>query len=262
MISRVIQGKSTSMTQPFHYAGQKGYTYYHGGVDLTGFNGAYNTCDWIVAHSDGVVVDIRTNCVGFQDGSYGNYVLLKHSNGYYTMYAHLAYGCVMVEYGQSVRKGEVLGYMGNTGHSFGAHLHWEVRTPQGECIDPEPYLNANLPGTFSKLIVNGSWNKGTTKRLEFIFGVTVNGIISHQRIEYKPLCPACNTITSWHFAKNPIKGDSLIKKMQEWLKVTQDGWMGPETIKALQKKAKVPITGKINKTTVKKIQKWINKKLS
>lgn len=150
MNSRVIKGKSTTMTQPFHYANTwahgEYYDYYHGGVDLTGFNGTYNILDWIVAHSAGTVVSIRTDCTGFEDGSYGNYVLLKHSNGYFTMYAHLAYGYVKVQMGQKVKKGEVLGYMDNTGHSFGGHLHWEVRTPDGTQIDPEPYLNKDLPG--------------------------------------------------------------------------------------------------------------------
>ena len=112
MNARVIKGKTATMTQPFHFAGEKGYNYYHGGVDLTGFNGSYNVTEWILAHSDGTVVDVRTNCTGYEDGSYGNYVLLKHSNGYFTMYAHLAYGTIQVKYGQTVKKGAALGYMG------------------------------------------------------------------------------------------------------------------------------------------------------
>lgn len=147
--TRVIQGGTTSMTQPFHNAWEKGYNYYHGGVDLTGFNGSYNVLAWITAHSAGTVVDIRTNCIGYEDGSYGNYVLLKHDNGYFTIYAHLAYGYTKVQYGQKVSKGQVLGYMGNTGHSFGGHLHFEVRTANGTKIDPEPYLNKDLPGMSS-----------------------------------------------------------------------------------------------------------------
>ena len=164
--SRVIQGGSTSMTQPYHINGQKGYNYDHWGVDLTGFNGSYNTLAYITAHSAGTVVDIRTNCTGFENNSYGNYVLLKHSNGMYTMYAHLAYGYTKVSYGQTVTQGQVLGYMGNTGTSYGGHLHFEVRQSNGYKIDPEPYLNKNLPNisdlTWKKY--NGSWYlyKGTS----------------------------------------------------------------------------------------------------
>lgn len=270
MISRVLKGKETIMTQPFHQAyewkdGQY-YNYYHGGVDLVGCNYAWtppNSLDWVVAHSAGTVVDVRSNCAGYEDGSYGNYVLLKHSNNYFTMYAHLAYGYVNVSLGQTVKQGDTLGYMDNTGHSFGGHLHFEVRTPQGVCIDPAPYLNANLPGMIKPLAINGSWNQGMTKRLEIIFGVpTIDGKVKHQFKKYKPLCPACNATTSWKFVNQPKKCDSLIKKIQKWLKVDVDGWVGPVTITALQKKFKVPVTGKIDKTTVKKMQKWINKKLS
>lgn len=148
--SRVIQGGRTSITQPYHINGGKGYNYNHWGIDLTGFNGSYNVLAWITAHSAGTVVGLRTNCTGYEDGSYGNYVLLRHPNGMYTMYAHLAYGTTKVSMGQTVSRGQVLAYMDNTGHSFGGHLHWEVRRSDGYQIDPEPYLNADLPGSSPK----------------------------------------------------------------------------------------------------------------
>lgn len=268
MISRVIKGGATIMTQPFHYEKEwkhgQWYDYYHGGVDLVGCNYAWtppNCLEWIVAHSDGVVVDVRTNCVGYEEGSYGNYVLLKHANNYYTMYAHLAYGYVRVVYGQVVKKGDILGYMDNTGHSLGGHLHWEVRTPTGACIDPEPYLNAELPGIVVPLKVNGSWNKGTTKRAQKVFGTTVDGIVSNQKKAYKEICPAANALTSWQFVKKPKTGSDLIRAIQKWVKVSQDGWMGPDTIMAFQKKLKVKVTGKLDKQTVKAFQKWLNKKI-
>lgn len=147
--TRVIKGGRTSITQQYHINGQRGYNYDHWGIDLTGFNGSYNVLDYITAHSAGTVVDIRTNCTGFENNSYGNYVLLRHDNGMYTMYAHLAYGHVSVSYGQRVSKGQVLGYMDNTGHSYGGHLHFEVRQSNGYKIDPEPYLNSDLPGSGS-----------------------------------------------------------------------------------------------------------------
>lgn len=270
MISRVIQGGETIMTQPFHYKDEwkdgQFYDYYHGGVDLVGANYAWsppNCLAWIVAHSNGIVVDVRTDCQGFEQNSYGNYVLLRHNNGYCTMYAHLAYGFVEVSMGQTVKKGQVLGYMDNTGTSYGGHLHWEVRTPSGECIDPEPYLNAELPGIIPPLKVNGSWNKGTTKRLQYIFGAkTKKGLVTNQILAFKPKCPACNAVTSWRFVKKPTKGDALIKAMQKWFGLKQTGWVDDKFILALQKKCKVPQTGKIDKPTVKQIQRWINKKLA
>lgn len=154
--SRVLEGKITSITQPYHINYDKGYDYDHWGIDITGFNGSYNVLDWVVAHSDGVVVAVRTDCTGFEYNSYGNYVLLQHYNGTYTMYAHLYYGTVCVSYGQKVTKGQRLGYMGNTGTSYGGHLHWEVRLANGYQIDPEPFLNRELPNKWVTAI-NGAW---------------------------------------------------------------------------------------------------------
>ena len=155
--SRVIEGGRTSITQPYHINGQKGYNYDHWGIDLTGFNGSYNVLAWELAHSDGVVMATRNNCTGFEQNSYGNYVLLKHSNGYYTMYAHMAYNTVQVRVGQTVKRGQRLGYMGNTGTSYGGHLHFEVRTPSGYKIDPQPYLNADLPSSGGGGGVGNGW---------------------------------------------------------------------------------------------------------
>lgn len=114
----------------------------HDGIDLTGPG---YTFAWEIAHSDGVVVAIRNDCNWFEDGSYGNYVKVRHDDGYYTLYAHGAYNTVQVNVGDRVLKGQRLMYMGNTGYSFGAHLHWEVRNPSDTRIDPTPYLDADLP---------------------------------------------------------------------------------------------------------------------
>jgi hypothetical protein len=156
---RVLQSGTCLITQPFHYAGDKGYDYYHGGVDLVDFSQGYSTLGYIVAHSAGKVVAIETGYTGqVLDGSYGNYVMLMHANGYRTVYAHLAYGTIRVSLGQWVEKGQVIAYMDNTGHSFGGHLHFEVRNQNNERIDPEPYLNASLPSMEGSVqYINGQW---------------------------------------------------------------------------------------------------------
>ena len=109
----------------------------------------------IVAHSDGIVVSTRNNCnktysssssaINEWGDSYGNYVLIRH-NKLYTMYAHLGYGSVCVSPNQQVKAGQKIGYMGNTGHSNGGHLHFEVRTGESYTtrIDPTPYFNVDL----------------------------------------------------------------------------------------------------------------------
>lgn len=133
---RVFQSGECEITQLYKQG-------VHGGMDLVNKN---YTEDWIVAHSEGVVIETRTNCQGFEEGgSYGNYVFIRHKDNYYTLYAHLKYGTVKVNVGDNVEKGQVLGYQGATGTAYGTHLHWEVRTPDNVRIDPEPYLNADLP---------------------------------------------------------------------------------------------------------------------
>ena len=134
---RVLEGGLCEITQGYK-AGV------HNGIDLVGKD---YTLAWEVAHSDGTVVAVRNNCNGFENGSYGNYVKIRHDNGYYTLYAHGAYNTVKVSVGQRVSRGQRLMYMGNTGYSFGGHLHWEVRTPNDVKIDPTPYLDADLPSS-------------------------------------------------------------------------------------------------------------------
>ena len=70
-------------------------------------------------------------------GGYGNYTCISHSSSLSTCYGHQSrYGTSV---GANVGKGQVIGYVGNTGHSFGAHLHFEVRV-NGTPVDPMGYL--------------------------------------------------------------------------------------------------------------------------
>ena len=59
-------------------------------------------------------------------GGYGNYVRIRHANGYQTAYAHLSRYGPGIRSGRSVRQGDVIGYVGSTGASTGPHLHYEV----------------------------------------------------------------------------------------------------------------------------------------
>ena len=71
------------------------------------------------------------------NGGYGNYVLVQQSASIATGYAHLQR--VGTTVGASVTRGQVIGAVGNTGNSFGCHLHFEVRRG-GTPVDPVPYL--------------------------------------------------------------------------------------------------------------------------
>lgn len=161
--ARVLESGICEITQEY-----KGVQ--HGGIDIV--NKGY-TLENIVAHTEGQVVEARNNCTGFEpNGSYGNYVKIKHDNGYYTLYAHMAYGSVKVSVGQKVSKGQVLGYMGATGTAYGGHLHFEVRNENNIRINPTEYLGKDL---FTKQVnksveelanevIQGLWGNGQERK--------------------------------------------------------------------------------------------------
>jgi murein DD-endopeptidase MepM/ murein hydrolase activator NlpD len=70
-------------------------------------------------------------------GGYGNYTCIQHTSSLSTCYGHQSR--IGVSVGQTVKQGQVIGAVGNTGHSFGAHLHFEVRI-NGTAVDPMGYL--------------------------------------------------------------------------------------------------------------------------
>ena len=142
MECRVLESGRCAITQIY----KKGM---HDGIDLVDVDSKGNhILGWIVAHSDGVVVGVRTNIKGYvEGGSYGNYVKIKHKDEYYTLYAHIAYKTIKVKLGDKVKKGQILGYMGATGTAYGGHLHFELRDVNDVKIDPTLYLNKDLPST-------------------------------------------------------------------------------------------------------------------
>ncbi|MGI6028812.1 MAG: murein hydrolase activator EnvC family protein [Candidatus Heteroscillospira sp.] len=96
---------------------------YHSGVDVGAANGSP------IYAADSGTVQIAT-----YSSSYGNYVVINHGNGYTTLYAHQS--SMAVSAGQTVTKGQVIGYVGSTGWSTGPHLHFEI-TSGGARIDPQ-----------------------------------------------------------------------------------------------------------------------------
>lgn len=143
MKCRVLESGMCIITQGY----KKGV---HDGVDLVDTNskGAH-LLGWEVAHSDGTVVACKNDCNynTYPNGAciYGNYVKIRHDDGYYTLYGHIKYKSIPVKVGDRVKRGQRIGYMGNTGYSNGGHLHWEVRDKTDTRIDPTPYLDKDLP---------------------------------------------------------------------------------------------------------------------
>lgn len=104
-----------------------GGTDFHPGIDIADDAGTP-----IVATADGVVTD-----AGWNSGGYGNMVDINHGNGIVTRYAHAQ--SVVVSPGQTVKKGQIIAYMGSTGYSTGPHVHYEVRV-NGQAVNPVGYL--------------------------------------------------------------------------------------------------------------------------
>jgi len=104
----------------------------HKGVDLRADTGTP-----IYATADGVVKIARDN----YDKGYGNMVVLDHSFGFTTRYAHMSK--LMVKRGQYVKQGELLGHCGNSGDSTASHLHYEVRFLE-TAYDPKPFMAWDL----------------------------------------------------------------------------------------------------------------------
>lgn len=140
-MGKILKTYTHIITSPY---GKRGDSW-HGGVDITGYKNCTHLLDYICAKAAGTVVAVRNNCPGFESGgSYGNYVIIDHGSGYRTVYAHMACGSVKSKVGDKVTEGQVIGYMGNTGTSYGGHLHFEVRL-NNERIDPTKYLTEELP---------------------------------------------------------------------------------------------------------------------
>ncbi|MGF1545374.1 MAG: peptidoglycan DD-metalloendopeptidase family protein [Parvularculaceae bacterium] len=102
-----------------------GYRKAHRGVDFAARSGTP-----IYAAGDGVVE--RAN----RYGSFGNYVRIRHANGYKTAYAHLKGFKRGIRAGARVEQGDVIGYVGTTGRSTGPHLHYEVHL-NGQRVNPQ-----------------------------------------------------------------------------------------------------------------------------
>lgn len=112
-----------------------GKTDFHAGYDLVGV-GAHN----VTAAAGGKVAVSRiVTDKANRTWEWGNYVCVHGDDGRYYYYCHLA--ARSVQKGEAVRAGDMLGVMGNTGYSFGAHLHFEVREADGKTtVNPEAIL--------------------------------------------------------------------------------------------------------------------------
>lgn len=116
------------------------------------------------------------------------------------------------------------------------------------------------------LAVDGRWGPAVTRRLQQIFGTTVDGKVSNQHIGYKMQNPGLSS-SCWEWKQNPVRGSQLIAAMQNWLNENRgagleaNGWIGPLTIKAIQAWMGTVQDGYFSRTSIciRKLQEWANR---
>lgn len=115
-------------------------TDYHTGIDIAGTSDKGIMGQKIVAAADGKVAFVNRSFVPGR--GYGIYVIIDHGGGVSTLYGHTSK--VLVEYGQTVKRGQEIAKVGSTGWSTGPHLHFEVRETvngkKGQYVNPWKYL--------------------------------------------------------------------------------------------------------------------------
>ncbi|MFI6638324.1 peptidoglycan DD-metalloendopeptidase family protein [Streptomyces sp. NPDC050504] len=121
-----------NVTTQYRASGSSWSSGYHTGVDFAASSGTT-----VRAVGAGTVVSAGWS------GAYGNEVVIRHTDGTYSQYAHLS--SLGVSSGQDVDGGDRIGYSGSTGNSTGPHLHFEIRTGPGygSDIDPVSYLRSH-----------------------------------------------------------------------------------------------------------------------
>lgn len=128
-----------TITQGFHLTGKV-----HRGLDF-GWNSAVvgSKSQPIISAESGTVISAVDGYGNTPNNRiYGNYVIVDHGSGFYSVYGHLAKG-LKVKRGDKVGKGQQLGNMGNSGYSFGNHLHFELRKGANDrehVVNPMDYL--------------------------------------------------------------------------------------------------------------------------
>lgn len=109
---------------------------FHTGLDFRGKRG-----EKIYATADGTVKK------AFKNGGYGKYILISHGNGYTTSFAHMQ--TLLVKKGDRVKRGQLIGLVGNSGRSTGPHLHYEINLNK-KPVDPDKFMK------FAKLLESDS----------------------------------------------------------------------------------------------------------
>lgn len=219
---RVVNRSSERITQKYKSSTHKGVDI--GWSSNEEDNKIYANCKGIVYEiQDGLKND--TKATGTK--TWGNYVYIIHPNGYFTRYAHLQSG-IPVKKGQDVDENTIVGIMGNTGRSYGRHLHFEVAKSYSSStrINPTPYLTKKVcddstpqlyQGEFPKLRLGiWGWKKGNKDKNIGLLQSFLNW------------CLECNLTIDNSFGPATEK---QVKSFQKKYNLSVDGVFGPACLK-------------------------------
>jgi len=126
-----VHGNITNRFGPAKHPFTGGW-YLHKGIDIAWGYGVP-----IVATANGKIQKVDNDPMGL-----GWYIVLRHNYGFHTRYGHM--DRIIVQKGQEVRRGQIIGYMGSSGLSTGPHLHYEVGIGT-QVVDPEQFLSIRSP---------------------------------------------------------------------------------------------------------------------
>lgn len=185
-LENFVMPASGHMTSNF---GRRGSRRYHYGIDIKAQTG-----DTIYAAFDG-----KIRVKQFERRGYGYYLVIRHVNGLETVYGHLSK--FLVDENDFVRSGQPIGLAGNTGRSFGSHLHFETRF-LGKPINPNFIIDFQnkVPHRDEYLVTNSSYNKTSRSST-----VTVSSTTA-----YKEATSSTNKYVSGDVKYHRIKqGDTL-----------------------------------------------------
>lgn len=139
-------------------------------------------------------------------GTYGNMVTIKHANGWESLYGHLSR--YIVKFGQTVKQGQIIGYMGNTGGSTGQHLHFELH--------------------------KGGWNNAYTNEVNPLLYYVDEDV---RRLQQLLINAGQKIVADGQFGPAT---EGAVKAFQESAGLTADGSAGPATLAALEKVKPAP----------------------
>ncbi len=214
---KIIEVKNPVLKKGVHYLTQDYKTREknsHNGMDMIGKGKAV---DEIIAIDNGVV-----SYSGYSKTA-GYYVEIKHDNNLISRYLHMKKGTVKVKKKDVIIKGQLIGTMGNTGNSTGAHLHFAVYDTKRNALDPLPYLQG-------KLNFNSDYFRDFVMGVQTSFGAQVDGIAGPETLS--------KTIT---ISAKANRKHQVVKYLQSYLNAlgysevgAVDGIAGPKFTKAIK----------------------------